>query len=107
MGLSDPRIVMAKRLYVGNLSFATTPDELRALFEKCGHVKSVQVMNDRDTGRSRGFGFVEMVDSADADAAIDQIDGQEFAGRRLNVSDAKPREPGTGDRGRPDLRGSS
>ena len=97
---------MARRLYVGNLSFATTSDDLRALFEQCGPVKSVQVLTDRETGRSRGFGFVEMVDSADADAAIDQIDGQEFAGRRLNVTEAKPREPGAGDRGRPDFRGS-
>jgi RNA recognition motif-containing protein len=87
---------MAKRLYVGNLSFTVTSEELQELFEQVGPVKSAQVLSDRETGRSRGFGFVEMDDSADADAAIDQLDGQEYAGRRLTVNDAKPRTPGGG-----------
>jgi cold-inducible RNA-binding protein len=92
---------MAKRLYVGNLAFTVTSEELKELFEQVGPVKSAQVLSDRETGRSRGFGFVEMDDAADADAAIDQLDGQEYAGRRLTVNDAKPRTPGGGGGGQP------
>jgi RNA recognition motif-containing protein len=87
---------MAKRLYVGNLSYSATSEELQELFEQHGPVKSAQVLSDRETGRSRGFGFVEMEDDADADAAIDALDGQDHAGRRLTVNEAKPRTPGGG-----------
>ena len=87
---------MAKRLYVGNLSYSATSEELQELFEQHGPVKSAQVLNDRETGRSRGFGFVEMEDDADADAAIEALDGQDHSGRRLTVNEAKPRTPGGG-----------
>ena len=81
---------MAKNLYVGNLSFNTTEDELRELFEQYGHVDKVQVIMDRETGRPRGFAFVEMGDGADK--AIDALNGKDFGGRSLTVNEAKPRE---------------
>lgn len=87
---------MAKRLYVGNLSFSTTPEELQELFESFGAVDSAQVLSDRETGRSRGFGFVEMANDADGDAAIAGLDGTDFQGRRLNVSEARARTPNGG-----------
>jgi RNA recognition motif-containing protein len=87
---------MAKRLYVGNLSYSVTSEELQELFEQFGPVKSAQVLSDRETGRSRGFGFVEMDNDADAEAAIEQLDGNEHDGRRLNVNEARPRTPGGG-----------
>jgi RNA recognition motif-containing protein len=87
---------MAKRLYVGNLSYSVTSEELQELFEQFGPVKSAQVLSDRETGRSRGFGFVEMDNDADGDAAIEQLDGNEHDGRRLNVNEARPRTPGGG-----------
>ena len=87
---------MAKRLYVGNLSYGVTSDDLQALFEQYGRVRSAQVLSDRETGRSRGFGFVEMEEDAAADAAIEALDGQDHQGRRLTVNEAKPRTPGGG-----------
>lgn len=87
---------MAKRLYVGNLSYSVTSDDLQELFEQYGTVTSAQVLNDRETGRSRGFGFVEMDNDAEADAAIQALDGNDHDGRRLTVNEARPRTPGGG-----------
>jgi RNA recognition motif-containing protein len=87
---------MAKRLYVGNLGYSVTSQELQELFEQYGQVRSAQVLSDRETGRSRGFGFVEMENDADADAAIQQLDGNDHQGRRLTVNEARPRTPGGG-----------
>jgi RNA recognition motif-containing protein len=85
---------MAKKIYVGNLTFDATDAELRELFSPHGEVQSAQVVTDRDTGRSRGFGFVEMSDGADA--AIAALNGQDFKGRSLTVNEAKAREGGGG-----------
>ncbi|AGA30923.1 RNA recognition motif domain-containing protein [Singulisphaera acidiphila] len=90
---------MAKRLYVGNLGFSVTSEELQALFESFGAVSMSQVVEDRETGRSRGFGFVEMVNDAEGDAAIQGLDGRDHQGRRLNISEARPRTPGGGGSG--------
>jgi RNA recognition motif-containing protein len=87
---------MPKRLYVGNLSYSMTSEELQELFERFGAVRSAQVLSDRETGRSRGFGFVEMDNDAEADAAIEQLDGNDHGGRRLTVNEARPRSPGGG-----------
>ncbi len=83
---------MGKKLYVGNLSFAIGDAELDEMFAQFGEVRSAQVVTDRETGRSRGFGFVEMASEADAKAAIDALHDQEHNGRRLTVNEAKPRE---------------
>jgi RNA recognition motif-containing protein len=80
------------RIYVGNLSFRTTEDGLRDVFSQFGEVTNASVVTDRETGRSRGFGFVEMSDKAQADAAIEAMNGQEFEGRTLTVNEARPRE---------------
>ncbi len=80
-------------IFVGNLAFNATDHDLRQLFEPYGVVDKVNIITDRDTGRSRGFGFVEMPDSAAAKAAIQGLNGKELAGRALNVNEAKPREP--------------
>ena len=87
---------MAKNLYVGNLPFSTTSEDLEQLFGQHGTVTRAQVMSDRETGRSRGFGFVEMGDGADA--AIQALNGNQFQGRALTVNEARPREerPRTG-----------
>ena len=85
---------MSKNLYVGNLSFKCTADDLRELFGQHGGVTSAQVVSDRETGRSRGFGFVEMSDGGEA--AIEALNGQEFHGRSLTVNEARPRESGGG-----------
>ncbi len=90
---------MAKRLYVGNLSYSVTSENLQELFEQYGTVASAQVLSDRETGRSRGFGFVEMDNDAEADAAIENLDGNDHEGRRLTVNEARPRTPGGGSRG--------
>ena len=79
-------------IYVGNLPFSTNSDDLQRLFEAHGAVTSAQVISDRDTGRSRGFGFVEMSNDDEARAAIQEIDGSDVDGRRLKVNEAKPRE---------------
>jgi len=89
---------MSKRIYVGNLSFQTTEGDLSNLFEQVGQVDSVNVITDRDTGRSKGFAFVEM-SSEDADKAILQFNGAEIDGRTLTVNEARPREERSGNRG--------
>ncbi len=78
------------KLYVGGIPYRTTEDELRAAFEEAGTVTSASIISDRMTGRSRGFGFVEMADDAQAQAAVDRWDGKEFDGRMLSVSFARP-----------------
>ena len=80
-------------IYVGNLAFTTTDHDLRQLFEPYGVVDTIHVITDRDTGRSKGFGFVEMSDSAAAKAAMQGLNGKELEGRALTVNEAKPREP--------------
>jgi RNA recognition motif-containing protein len=77
---------------VGNLSFRATAEELQELFSQAGEVSSANVVTDRETGRSRGFGFVEMADDAGAQAAIEQFNGKDFQGRSLTVNEARPRE---------------
>ena len=79
---------MKKKLYVGNLSFETTEGELRELFGQAGSVETVRIITDRDTGRSKGFGFVEMQDGGDK--AIAEINGKDFKGRALTVNEARP-----------------
>ena len=83
---------MMFKIYVGNLSFDATESEVEQLFGQHGEVQSVAIVTDRDTGRSRGFGFVEMTDDAQGQAAIDAIDGFELGGRSLKVNKARPRE---------------
>src|SRR5262245_9373516 len=90
---------MAKHLYVGNLPFTTSADDLRAEFGKHGTVTSVQIIMDRETGRSRGFAFVEMSDGADA--AVTALNGAMFQGRTLTVNEARPREDRGGGGGGP------
>ena len=82
---------MATKLYVGNLSFRTTSEDLREAFATVGTVESATVIEDRDTGRSRGFGFVEMATPEEAAAAIEQFNGKDFNGRNLTVNEARPR----------------
>ena len=94
---------MGKKLYCGNISFKVTSSDLEQLFAQYGNVVSAQVIEDRDTGRSKGFGFVEMSSEEEANAAIEALDGNEHEGRNLKVNEAKPREPrggGGGGRGR-------
>ncbi|HEX8474583.1 MAG TPA: RNA-binding protein [Pyrinomonadaceae bacterium] len=83
---------MTMKLYVGNLAFETSSDDLQQLFAQAGTVESSAVVEDRDTGRSRGFGFVEMSSKEEGAAAIAQFNGTEVNGRTLNVNEAKPRE---------------
>ena len=93
---------MSMKLYVGNLSFQTSSEDLQELFAKAGTVESASVVEDRETGRSRGFGFVEMSTNEEGQAAIQQFNGREVGGRALNVNEAKPREDrggGGGNRG--------
>jgi RNA recognition motif-containing protein len=80
------------KLYVGNLSFQTSSQDLQTLFGGAGTVESANVVEDRDTGRSRGFGFVEMASREEGEAAIQQFNGKEFNGRNLTVNEARPRE---------------
>ncbi len=87
---------MGKKLYVGNLSYSVTSSDLEQWFAQYGTVQSAQVIQDRDTGRSKGFGFVEMDTEAEAQSAIDGLHDQEHEGRRLTVNEAKPREPRSG-----------
>lgn len=97
-----------KNIFVGNLSYGTTEQELRTLFENYGAVERVSIITDRDTGRSRGFAFVEMNDNAEADRAIEALNGYQVSGRALNVNEARPRSerpPGGGGQGRPYGRG--
>jgi cold-inducible RNA-binding protein len=87
---------MGKKLYVGNLSYDMTNSALEALFAPYGTVQSAQVIMDRDSGRGKGFGFVEMGSDQEAQAAIQALNGQEQGGRALKVNEAKPREPRSG-----------
>jgi RNA recognition motif-containing protein len=82
---------MATKLYVGNLSFRTTSDDLREAFSQAGTVESASVIEDRETGRSRGFGFIEMATAEDAAAAIEMFNGKDLGGRNLTVNEAKPK----------------
>ena len=79
-------------IYVGNLSYGMSEDELRDAFGAFGEVASVKILMDRETGRSRGFGFVEMPNKTEADAAITQLNGKELSGRALRINEARPRE---------------
>jgi cold-inducible RNA-binding protein len=83
---------MAMKLYVGNLSFQTSSEDLQQLFAQAGTVESASVVEDRDTGRSRGFGFVEMASKEDGEKAIQQFNGTDLNGRNLTVNEARPRE---------------
>ncbi|HWT00121.1 MAG TPA: RNA-binding protein [Pyrinomonadaceae bacterium] len=83
---------MTMKLYVGNLAYQTSGDDLQQLFAQAGTVETASVVEDRDTGRSRGFGFVEMSSKEEGEAAIQQFNGHEVGGRALNVNAAKPRE---------------
>jgi len=91
---------MAKKLYVGNLAFQTTSQDLQELFGQAGTVESAQVIEDRDTGQSKGFAFVEMSSEEEAASAIDQFNGKEVGGRMLKVNEARPRENRSGGGGR-------
>jgi RNA recognition motif-containing protein len=91
---------MAKKLYVGNLSFQTTSQDLQELFGQAGTVESAQIISDRDTGQSKGFAFVEMATDEEAASAIDQFNGKEVGGRMLKVNEARPRENRSGGGGR-------
>jgi cold-inducible RNA-binding protein len=83
---------MSTKLYVGNLAFTTSSDELQTMFAQAGTVESVSLIEDRETGRSRGFGFIEMSTKEEGAAAISQFNGKEMGGRALTVNEAKPRE---------------
>lgn len=85
---------MGRKLYVGNLTYDCTEDELSAKLSEFGTVDSVKIITDRDTGRSKGFGFVEMSSDSEAHAAIDALNGQDMGGRPLRVNEAKPQERG-------------
>jgi RNA recognition motif-containing protein len=85
-------------IYVGNLSFQATEDDLREVFTEYGEVKRISLPTDRETGRKRGFAFVEMTDEAHEDAAISELDGAEWLGRELRVNKARPRNEGGGNR---------
>lgn len=87
---------MAKKIYVGNLAFSVTDDELQQAFASFGTITSARVVMDKMSGRSKGFGFVEIEDDASADTAIQKMDGQTIGGRAVRVSEAKPQEPRTG-----------
>jgi len=87
---------MGKKIFVGNLSFNTTSTDLETLFSEVGHCESASVITDRATGRSRGFGFVEMSSAAEAQQAIEKLNGRELQGRTLNVSEARERSAGGG-----------
>ncbi len=84
---------MGKKLYVGNLPYSATDSTLNQLFSQVGAVASAQVIMDRDSGRSKGFGFVEMTSEADASSAIQKLNGQDLDGRALTVNEAKPQAP--------------
>jgi len=89
-------LIVGKKLYVGNLTYNVNESDLEALFSQFGTVQSAQIIVDRDTNRSKGFGFVEMGSDAEAQAAIQGLDGHDHEGRNLTVNEAKPREPRSG-----------
>ncbi|MGZ3743083.1 MAG: RNA recognition motif domain-containing protein [Pseudobdellovibrionaceae bacterium] len=91
---------MGKKIYVGNLSFNVDSNQLQDVFAEFGTVDSTNVITDRETGRSKGFAFVEMAAEADAQNAIQQLNGMDLSGRAMNVSEAKPQEPRSGGGGR-------
>ncbi len=93
---------MSQNLFIGSLAYATTDDSLKAHFEQIGEVASARVITDRESGRSKGFGFVEFVNEEDNQKAVDQLDGKELDGRAINVGLAKPKE----DRPRRDFGGN-
>lgn len=84
---------MGRKLYIGNLSYSVDSTQLADVFSEFGTVDSANVITDRETGRSKGFGFVEMAADSEALAAIDQLNGKDLSGRAMNVSEAKPRAP--------------
>jgi RNA recognition motif-containing protein len=84
---------VGKKLYVGNLSYRVSSSDLEQIFSQYGSVQSAEIISDRDTGRSKGFGFVEMSSDSEARSAIDALNDQEHDGRRLTVNEARPREP--------------
>ncbi len=84
---------MGKKLYVGNLPFSVTDETLQATFESCGNVESAKIITDRDSGRSKGFGFVEMSTDDEAQAAINKFHGSDMEGRAMTVNEAKPMAP--------------
>ncbi len=94
------RGIRLKNIFVGNLSFNTSEDELRQMFEPFGQVDRISIMTDRDTGRSRGFGFVEMASNEDGDKAITALNGSQVGGRTLNVNEARPKTEHGGGGGR-------
>ncbi|OYX53306.1 RNA-binding protein [Candidatus Saccharibacteria bacterium 32-50-13] len=94
---------MSQNLFIGSLAYATTDDGLKAFFEQIGEVESARVITDRDTNRSKGFGFVQYKDEADNQKAVDQLDGKELDGRTINVTLARPKE----DRPRNDFGGGN
>jgi cold-inducible RNA-binding protein len=96
---------MGNKLFVGNLSFDATENDLQDLFAQAGPVNSVNIMQDRATGRARGFGFVEMASDADAEKAISMFNGKDFQGRALTVNEARPREERSGGGGGGGYRG--
>ncbi len=91
---------MGKKLYVGNLSYDVSSSDLEQMFSAHGTIESAQVIEYRSTGRSKGFGFVEMSSDSEAQAAIDALNGQDHGGRALTVNEARPREPRSGGGGR-------
>src|SRR5262245_5786568 len=93
---SIPRVSMAKKLYVGNLSYDVTDSALEQMFQEFGEVRSAQVIMDRDTGRSKGFGFVEMSNDHEAQAAVQALNGKQVGGRQLTVNEARPKTEGGG-----------
>jgi len=105
--LKDRRSKFVKNIFVGNLDFAATESSVRTLFEPYGNVERVNVVTDRDTGRSRGFAFVEMTDAAQADQAIAALNGANLEGRALNVNEARPKTEGAGRSGGGFSRGNS
>lgn len=84
---------MGKKLYVGNLPYSATDESLAETFSQCGTVDSAKIITDRDSGRSKGFGFVEMSSDSEAQEAISRLNGQQLDGRAMNVSEAKPQAP--------------
>ncbi len=84
---------MGKKLYIGGLPYSTTQEALASLFSEVGTVESARIITDRETGRSKGFAFVEMSSDTEAQSAIDKFNGQDFEGRRLTVNEARPQPP--------------
>ena len=96
---------MSKRIYVGGLPFSTTEAEMNTLFATYGAVSSAKLITDRESGQSRGFGFVEMANDAEALTAMEKLNGSDFGGRKLTINEARPMEPRTGGGGRGGDRG--